>query len=482
MTREEELVRATTTAIASAVRDVPPLRLTPASGDALEARLSEPRASQARRLRGWLAPVTAAALVIALAVALVIIRDLPNGPVVPASPARSAAGIPAYYVTLYQPPQQTTPTPSPSASSASGLETPVVCPAGGAGCSVPPTDLLVGDTFTGAQVTTVTPPTGNSFYGVTAAADDRTFVVDTNTQPGVSDIDSSRAFYRLTIAPGTASPARLTRLAIPSLTGVIAIALSASGRELAVATLSQKSSLVRLRIYAVSNGRLLRGWSTDDQTVFDRGADLIYDENRGLTWVNGDRGLAFPAFWMTRKQVGTIKVGKRTFPKMIFAQHMTVRTLGVTGGGSELITDSKVIWSAANRTIASYPPGCRWYQDPLVSGDGKTIDCVSVTGPPDRGPNKEIVHWRMSWLANSASTPSVARPLYKFTIDAPLASGFWLDGLWTSASGTAVLGYWYFGNLSKPLPVHFGVMSHGTFRPLPTPPTIIPGDPFGIAW
>jgi hypothetical protein len=386
-------------------------------------------------------------------------------------------------VTLYQPPQQPTPSPSPSASSASGLGTVVACPAGSAGCSVPPMDLLVGDTFTGAKVTTVTPPTGVSFYGVTAAADDRTFVVDTNTQPGVSDINSSRAFYLLTIAPGTASPARLTKLAIPSLGGVIAIALSASGHELAVATLSQKSSLVRLRIYAVPTGRLLRGWSTDDQTVFDRGADLIYDENRGLTWVNGDRGLAFPAIWMSRKQVGTMKFRNRTIPRMLLTQHMTVRTLDVTAAGSDLIADSKVVWSARYpTTIESYPPGCRWFQDPLVSGDGKTIDCVSVTGPPDRGPNKEIVHWRMSWLANSASTPSVARPLYKFTIDAPLASGFWLDGLWTSASGAAVLGYWYFGNLSKPLPVHFGVMSHGTFRPLPTPPTIIPGDPFGIAW
>ena len=37
--------------------------------------------------------------------------------------------------------------------------------------------LAVGDTFTGARLATLTPARGNWFAAVTAAADDRTFVV-----------------------------------------------------------------------------------------------------------------------------------------------------------------------------------------------------------------------------------------------------------------------------------------------------------------
>ena len=45
-----------------------------------------------------------------------------------------------------------------------------------------------------------------------------------------------RSWYLLRIAPGTSTPARLTRLPVPGLTNVTAIALSQSGAELAVAT------------------------------------------------------------------------------------------------------------------------------------------------------------------------------------------------------------------------------------------------------
>ncbi len=83
----------------------------------------------------------------------------------------------------------------------------------------------------------MTPPKGSTFFGVTAAADDRTFVVDTDTKIGVADICMARTFYLLKLAPGTSSPTRLTKLArIPSEGCTAAMALSASGRELAVAS------------------------------------------------------------------------------------------------------------------------------------------------------------------------------------------------------------------------------------------------------
>ena len=103
MTREEEIVRSTMAALASTVTQVRPLRLTEAADEANgsapalsganrirpaarvrpdtsvrpDAR-SQPR--PARRWRAWGAPVAAAALVVALAVALVIVRNVHEMP------------------------------------------------------------------------------------------------------------------------------------------------------------------------------------------------------------------------------------------------------------------------------------------------------------------------------------------------------------------------------------------------------------------
>lgn len=74
------------------------------------------------------------------------------------------------------------------------------------------------------------------YLGMTAAADDRTFVVDTLPVGKVYRPTAARTWYLLRFAPGTAAPARLTRLAVPRLANVTAIALSGSGAELAVAT------------------------------------------------------------------------------------------------------------------------------------------------------------------------------------------------------------------------------------------------------
>ncbi len=108
MSREEDLIRSTTRAIASTVREVPPLRLEPAA-DELRSPARAPRRARGgsgrqRRWWSWGAPLTAAAVVVALAIALVLVRDIPNGGVVSPSPATSTGpgGVPRYYVALTQ--------------------------------------------------------------------------------------------------------------------------------------------------------------------------------------------------------------------------------------------------------------------------------------------------------------------------------------------------------------------------------------------
>ena len=90
-----------------------------------------------------MAPVTAAVAVVAVAVSLVIVRDISNGPVVP--PAASASALtaaPRYYVAI---PGVAIPWPSNGSYSSA---TPTSKQA------LPPNALVVGDTATGKKLAT----------------------------------------------------------------------------------------------------------------------------------------------------------------------------------------------------------------------------------------------------------------------------------------------------------------------------------------
>jgi hypothetical protein len=274
----------------------------------------------------------------------------------------------------------------------------------------------------------------------------------------------ARTFYLLKLAPGSSSPTRLTKLAIPSAGCTAAMALSGSGRELALASFTSDSKSEQLRIYSVATGQLLRSWSTDDAQVFDSGANVIDDENRGLYWVDGDQELTFPTIGQTAR-----------------SENETVRMLNLAAGGSDLISDSRVIWSMSSSRDLSYPPGCSWAQDPLVSADGKTLVCVSVTAAPTR--QSTTLPWRLSWLEYSTSKPK-APPLvlYSATINASSSSDFRLSGLWINATGSAVIGYQSNGRFEVAKPAVFGVISKGALRSLPLPPGILVGDATATAW
>ena len=108
MSREEELIRSTTRAIASAVREVPPLRLEAAADELRSPGISKaqqsPTPSRTRRWRSWLVPAIAATVVAAIAVALVLVRDITNDGAISPNPTSSAdlGGAPRYYVALTQ--------------------------------------------------------------------------------------------------------------------------------------------------------------------------------------------------------------------------------------------------------------------------------------------------------------------------------------------------------------------------------------------
>src|SRR6202034_238222 len=101
------------------------------------------------------------------------------------------------------------------------------------------------DARTGHELAVIPPPSGQTFSGVTAAADDRTFVVmsyDGATQ--------ETTWYLLRLTPGAAHPARLTKLPVKPLRAQpTGLALSPDGRELAIMFAS-----FQLQVYSVSSG------------------------------------------------------------------------------------------------------------------------------------------------------------------------------------------------------------------------------------
>jgi hypothetical protein len=453
----EETARAMR-ALAGTVTDAPPLRLADRRGAPV------PRLSVPRRWTSWAVPLTAAAAVIALAVALVVIKDLPSGraphPTVPTYP--STTGVPTYYVA----PQ-------------------IVCPKE----KCDPISLVVGNTLTGARLATLSPPPGATFEAVSAAADDRTFVTDTVGFPLSAKAPQHVTWYLITIGPGSSTPVRRTRLLIPAgPTGayVQSIALSASGRELAVAYHlgSRSPGTTVLRTYSITTGRLLHSWSTNaDVQLGLLGYIPNAQFNNELSWVDGDRAVTFtttPSLSQTNGRTIT--------------QSTDVRVLDVNARGDDLLADSQVVWSIPDRPGKTpAPTWCGWEPFPSLTANGKTVLCTSLTSTPIGTGKNARYRWRMTWLTFQKSDPKVVRTAYMATANESAdQAGISGGTLWADPSGSTMIIAWSEGTTDSGVAVektpHFGILSNGRLSQLPLPSigplaqsTLLDASP-DIAW
>lgn len=341
----EDRVRAATRARTDLVRDIRPLELPDDLPDRAVGRQG------GRRRQDWLIPLTAAAAIVAVALTLVIVRQVGTTHPAPVTPARSAA-IPRYYAALFN------------------------------------DGVIVGDDRTGKQVADVAPPTGEHFTYLTGAADDRTFVVTAL----VGRLQPSRLvdFYLLRITPGTAHPYQLTKLNIGSVNGADPVgSLSPDGRELAVlssaATGLQAQAPAWLRIYSVATGALLRTWTTTK-------AGLL-----SLSWLADSRRVVL--------NEGIIHGGGIT--------DWSERVLEVAGPGGDLLADSHVFFTIPLPdhdpcyTVRVTPDGqsviCgRQYNEDVTSpiaGAVKFTECAKI-GP--------------AFIAYSVRTGKPVRVLYQY--------------------------------------------------------------------
>ncbi len=448
MTSVEDRTRAAMDAITGQVEAAPSLPLPPPPGAASRRR----RAPSPRHRWGtWLAPAAAAAAVIALAIALAVVRDTPGRSPAPAvGPASAPAGVPRYYLTFNQP----------------------------RGDSSIPVGLALRETLTGKTLFTLQPPPGGSFAGITAAADDRTFVANAHRDPyghqnqnGVLDSQGrSRTWYLLRVA-GTGSRVSLTmtRLPIPRTpvgTDVVAMALSPDGTKLAVGTTPYTTNPnvpQLLRVYSVATGAVLRSWSTPPgQEVFEGGGGSGGDPNASLSWI-GNHTLAF--IGVTRA-AGT--------PPFVFR----VMKLDISRPDGDLLGSSRPTISIPLAGYTAHSPfGCMeaFRFNILVTGDGKSFVCGGTGASDATLPESPACTQGDAW--NTLAFAGISFATGKLTF----LSGYRTTcyslavvdyPVWVNTTGSTVIGWMHFSNARPGL---FGVFSHGSFRPIPNP---VPGGDY----
>jgi len=404
-------VRAATRARADLVCQVRPLELPdelPARGRRSRRTRPAYRARTARHWFTWGAPLTAAALVTALALALVLLRQAPAlqpGPATPTSALPVPASVPRYFVVLAR---------------ISGV--------GGA---------VVADDHTGEKIATVPPPAGQAFTGVTGAADDRTFVL-------ASHVTAVTTLYLLRVTPGSADPARLTQLPIAPLRAQLkGLALSQDGRTLAV--MFDGSSGVQLSTYSMSSGALLASWHTnaDHWIVRADGANAY-----GLSWLADGRHVTF-RFDAYAKNSASLLV--------------TVRTLDVTAAGHDLLADSRLDLQVP-LGVTSPAVGEPCFAS-LATPDGRSVICgtADITQESQTNCTRKPA-WFVSY---STATGKRLRIFYQiapcWSVPVPV---------WTNSSGSQVIGVTIqalntLGKDASPGAPLIGLIAAGHFSPFP---------------
>ncbi|MGH3290624.1 MAG: hypothetical protein ACRDP7_02340 [Trebonia sp.] len=443
MTVEDQL-RAAGRAVSEQVRDLPRLDLCTQPGT----RRAKARAS--RRwpgASGWLIPVAAAAAVVAVAATLVAVKSPPRaadktsaGPAASRSTASAAApapadpeALPGYFVSLRDL-QITGPLP----------------PAGQSGIAKEPRpdSVTVGETLTGKRLATITPPTGSTFVGVTGAADDRTFVLDSvqiAAGRGFLQPTQERTWYLLRIRPGAIPVTTLTRLSfpVPTAADVSGIALSPDGTKLALfyqvagkGTAFPYSGPFTLGIYSVATGTVLRSWTGANPShgSLAYGSNDLPDSNSLLTWASNGQRLAF---------VYRLSTGADS--------SLYLREVDTAGPGGDLLADSTV---AAKIAVSTTNGKSKIWCDSLgITDDGRSAICgaeLPETAPV--GATLDALTEPAPWIGCASPTDPVypglveisltddrlARVLYEFKPKCMGAGNATV--LWSSPSGDTVLG------------------------------------------
>lgn len=433
----EGKIRAAIRAETRTLREVRPLRL-PQAPDTRPGTATRPR-----WFRNWMAPAGAAAAVMAIAISVVLVRAIPNAPGTPATHPAVPAGVPAYYMAI------------------PGADDFAVRPGA-------PTAVLA-DTYTGKRLATVRPYGKDKFVSVSAAADDRMFVLGAAPNLRPPAVPSATTWYLVRVHPGGPAPTvrKLPIPAPPSGARADNTALSPDGTRLALLGPEAGNGPLEmeyLNIYSVPDGKLLHSWSGPLNTTLDAYTTLA--------WMDGGRQLA---------------IG---YQSANHGFYLNVRTLEVNRPGTDLMADSRLAWSIKtwSTTPGTYPLTCAIADRAVVTAGG-TVICgatavfrpyrVDLAHPGPVCPARPIPNSE-GFREYSTATGKLVRTAYQASSNC-FPGGE--DVLWASDSGNALIGYLRYGedSVTTEVKLKFGIFSDGKFTALPVPPTTTT-VPNAIAW
>ena len=396
--RTEDDVRAAFRALARQAPDADAV-LT-AVREQLDKANASPRQGGLRSARRRMAPLAAAAAVIAVTAAAVAIA---NGQASHRPPAISGSGLdrlPRYYMSL-APIHQ------------SGYRTTF--------------SAVVKDTMTGATLVTVHPPEPfGTFAGVAGAADDRTFVLAARTVPARPGTGTPIKLYRAVYHPAK-SAVTLTALPIPQIPAadrLDGLALSPSGTSLAVgvSTSEGMGGRQQLRVYSLPGGAV-KVWQQTPSPVFTFQLSFSQTGLLAFNWA----GRPAPGTWLLRT--------------------------GTSGG--ELTGNGRL---AVPAVLGRYSVA-----GGVLSGDGSIITAVAATALPGRHGGSKIVpvQFRAKIMQFAAQSGRAIRTLltWPYTGIWPDASVIWSSSsgdvlvvqAWSRSGGHIVIGVLH-GSRLTPIP------------------------------
>ncbi len=293
-------------------------------------------------------------------------------------------------------------------------------------------DAVVRATATGHTLATIRPSgPGSTMQAVSAAADDRTFVLE--EQQHAKPI-GQRNFYVFRLNAAGRPSALRKFLALPNKQATSVIALSPDGSELAIAV-DQDFELRGIKLYDLT-GAFIRSWTTASNLNSDPGP---------LCWTRDGSTLMFNwADW--------------------------VRLLDVHASSDNLLTASRAVAVAQNLYLPHSPVLTSILYGPVLTSDGKTLVFGAQKNPSlvpsDRPPG--------SWFAEySAATGQLVRILGKRSsgYEAPFP-------LWTNYSGSVLIGAIQASRESARLSI--GVITRNGYAFVPWSPPV--SATLNVAW
>jgi hypothetical protein len=322
-----------------------------------------------------------------------------------------------------------------------------------------PSNAMVRATATGKLLATIKPLHGYTVLGATAAADDRTFVLDEAKWIGYDNPSKPQAWqprsYLLLRLNTAGLPVSLTRLPVTTVGLVTGVALSADGTRLAVADRPKPYSEYnpeQVRIYTLATGAV-RIWAAQGTLIGGGqtqtgGSSFVPDDTASLSWTANGKWLAFD--WSP-------------FPGDISA--VGTWLLNTTLGGASLLGDSRHLQQAglesASGCVDSAAARLTCEGDVIVTPDGSALICGATPDNDLFGP-----HVTDEYLKFSTATGK-AHVLGSWGLTNVQVQAFGVR--WSNSSGSVLIA-----SLPGSGNGRLGIIRGNTFTPLNVPDDAVP--------